>query len=104
MSLLGRPDLPFGQRFNLTYSVSLSVIIDTLSLVRSERQKRQPLSACAQMLLLVGLAAQAFQHCGSSYNRRFSLAPLLPRSSPACTGRGWACRRRSPFLPFWPST
>ena len=34
MSLLGKPDLPFGQRFNLTYSASLSFIIDTLSLVR----------------------------------------------------------------------
>lgn len=33
MSLLGKPNLPFGQRFNLTYSASLSVIIDTLSLV-----------------------------------------------------------------------
>lgn len=33
MSLLGTPNMPFGQRFNLTYSASLSVIIDTLSLV-----------------------------------------------------------------------
>ena len=34
MGLLGSPALPFAQRFNLTYSASLSVIIDTLSLVR----------------------------------------------------------------------
>ncbi|PRW45353.1 hypothetical protein C2E21_6101 [Chlorella sorokiniana] len=32
MSLLGTPNLPFWQRFNLTYSASLSVIIDTITM------------------------------------------------------------------------